>query len=58
MNYKDMTFCPQHSCKHYGDDCYRSLTDEVLQEAADWWGDDPGDPPVAVFADIPECYEE
>jgi hypothetical protein len=58
MNYKDMTFCPQDHCKHFGDDCHRSLTIEVLTAAHDWWGDIGGEPPVAVFTDIPDCYEE
>ena len=49
--YKDMTFCPQDTCKHFGIDCYRSLTKEVIA-AAEKFG-----LPTAQFMDKPDCYE-
>lgn len=52
--YKDKTFCENEDCRHFGP-CPRSLTDDVLCEAVDWWGGD--DAPVAVFVGRPDCFE-
>ena len=49
--YKDMTFCEDKECKHFGP-CKRSLTDEVKQKADDFGL------PVAVAMDKMDCFEE
>ena len=58
ISYKDMTFCKEWACKNFGNGCWRSLTEEVLREAEEWWGDSGWEPPIAVFGERPECYEE
>ena len=50
MTYRDMTFCEQKDCKHFGA-CFRSLTDMVNQKA------ESIGLPVSVFVDRPECFE-
>ena len=56
MCYRDMTFCPYWQGCAKAKDCHRPLTDEVQAAAEKWWGGD--DPPIAVFAQKPECYEQ
>lgn len=44
MVYKDQTFCTNHkNCKREGG-CPSPYTEEVYQEALEWWGDQPGYP--------------
>lgn len=52
--YKDMTFCDRSDCKNFGP-CPRSLTGDVEQDAAAWWGD--WDAPIAVYVGPPSCFE-
>lgn len=54
--YKDRTFCMARACKHFGNGCERSLTDQVVERAKKWWGGD--NPPISIFVNAPECYEE
>lgn len=59
MAYRDMTFCRETTCKHFGkgeDKCWRSLTDEVLEDATTWWGSEEA--PISMFTERPSCYEE
>ena len=54
--FKDMTFCPfWKECKD-GKTCDRALTGKVWDSAERWWGGDR--PPVAVFAEHPDCFVE
>lgn len=55
ISYKDMTFCNDYiTCKE-GDNCFRALTPDVLEDAKKWWGDD--DAPISVYSNEPSCYE-
>ena len=57
--YRDMTFCEQENCAYFGDGpdkCPRSLTKRVRESAARWWAGLPGDPPIMVFTDTPDCF--
>ncbi len=58
ISYKDMTFCKELTCKNFGNGCNRSLTERVLREAEEWWGVCEWEPPIVVFGERPECYEE
>lgn len=40
--YKDKAFCCSPNCKNA---CGRKLTDEMLEDAKKWWGND--NPPIA-----------
>jgi len=53
--YRDKTFCKEYTCKHFNVDCDRSLTEQVIFDAHQWWGG--ADAPISVFVDRPECYE-
>lgn len=60
--YKDRTWCGQTDCANWGKDCDRSLTEEVMEAAQEWWNKD-NDPklgmaPICMFADKPHCFEE
>ncbi len=55
--YRDMTFCQTKNCQHFGDDCHRSLTDEVMKKADKWWGKMEGNPPICMFREKPDCFE-
>jgi hypothetical protein len=65
ISYRDKTFCDglNGSCKHFGKDCSRSLTSEVLTSAEQWWnpkGDKTvGQAPISKFIDASQldCYE-
>ena len=48
-----MTFCGFNHCSNFSN-CSRALTEQVLEEAIKWWGDD--NPPIVYFATKPECY--
>jgi len=55
ISYKDKTFCTFHlECKD-GSNCSRAITQQVIDSAIKWWGNDT--PPICVFIDKPECYE-
>jgi hypothetical protein len=60
MVYKDMTFCTEETCAKFGDGkCFRSLTDQVIEDAQAWWGrDDEVGPPICQFTERPDCYEK
>ena len=47
-----MCFCTEETCKNFGDDCPRSLTEKVKQDAEAFGL------PVSMFMDKPKCYEE
>ncbi len=52
--YRDMTFCTYYEeCKD-GKDCFRALTPEVIKAAEAWMKK----PPIAMFAEKPECFKE
>lgn len=53
MSYKDMTFCPFQDCDNF-ENCERALSEEVIQDAIVWWGDQ--DAPIAQFMDKPSCF--
>lgn len=56
ISFRDMTFCDFYmECKK-GDVCPRSLTPEVREAAAKWWGKDEA--PIARFASNPSCFED
>lgn len=46
--YKDQTFCSS-DCKNTT--CFRHWTDELHQQAREWWDHDPDNAPVA-FSDF------
>lgn len=46
--YKDQTFCSS-DCKN--PTCFRHWTDELHQQAREWWSHDPDNVPVA-FSDF------
>lgn len=49
---KDMTFCSFYtSCKD-GDNCFRALTDEILEDARN------SSLPVSNFMEKPNCFKE
>lgn len=52
--YKDMTFCKYSNCKKW-DECHRALTPKIKAAAEKWWGDK--NYPIALFAELPECFE-
>lgn len=56
ISYRDKTFCPFHEHCAGAATCGRALTPEVRAAAERWWGD--VDPPIAVFGDLPQCFEE
>jgi len=56
MTYRDMTFCDADWCSKFKT-CDRALTEDVKQKASEWWGDDPGSPPICIYMDTPECFE-
>ena len=58
MCYRDMTFCSEKTCNHFGDGCHRSLTESVREAANEWWGDPEGSAPIAQFIGKPQCFEE
>lgn len=53
--YKDRTFCEYHTECKKGETCSRSLTDKVLEDASEWWGDE--DPPICIYTEEPDCFE-
>jgi hypothetical protein len=58
--YRDRTFCPfWEECKD-GKDCTRALTPKVYEDAKKWWGffKTEGDPPIAYWAEKPECFKD
>ncbi len=60
ISYRDMTFCKEETCDKFGDgkdDCFRSLTPIVREEANKWWGGrGREEAPIAQFMSKPECY--
>lgn len=54
MCYKDMTFCNFYKECSKGGKCEIALTDKVIEAARRWMKD----PPICVFKDKPECFEE
>ena len=54
--FKDRTFCSA-DCKTFS--CHRQFTDELHQQARDWWGHDPDNAPVAFsdFSDTCQSYQ-
>jgi len=58
IHYKDMTFCPAKDCTHFGVDCDRALTEEVLDAADRWWNKGFRAAPIARYTEPKsECYE-
>ena len=55
MCYMDRTFCPFHESCDKGDVCDRALTDEVMADAALWWGTE--NTPICQYSEKPECHE-
>lgn len=48
--FRDTTFCTESTCKNFGDDCHRSLTEDVKEQAkecVDW----PADVPSPDYCD-------
>lgn len=54
LTYKDMTFCSYNDCKNFKT-CHRALSEEVLNNARNWWGSE--DAPICQYAEKPKCYE-
>jgi hypothetical protein len=52
----DMTFCKYYKECKKGNECSRALTDKVKKDAEKWWKGN--DPPICIFAEKPDCYEE
>ena len=55
MCYRDRTWCSAKGCEDFMK-CDRALTEQVLQDAKDWWGGDGA--PIYLFVDKQECYKE
>ncbi|RAI34773.1 hypothetical protein CH340_07990 [Rhodoplanes serenus] len=56
MSYRDMTFCGFWRDCALASSCARALTDEVRKSATKWWGDLPGEPPIAQYSERPPCH--
>lgn len=56
--YKGMTFCPFWLVCSKGPSCDRALTNAVLKAAEEWWAGEEGEPPIAKFAEKPDCFKE
>ena len=56
--YKDRTYCPFFTVCKKGYKCDRALTQVVKMNARRWWGLDNGEPPIMMYTDYPDCYEE
>ncbi len=54
--YKDRTWCVFDDCNQFGADCQRSLTEDVVEAAQEWWGGEGF--PVVIFASKPICFVE
>lgn len=54
--YRDMTFCTYWEDCDDAPKCHRPLTEEVRTAADRWWGDEEGSPPIACFAQMPDCH--
>lgn len=52
--FRDQTFCSS-DCKR--DTCHRFWTDELHQQARNWWSHEPDNAPVA-FSDFSETCPE
>ena len=51
--YRDRTFCTESTCsKHL--DCDKFLTQEIIENAMLWWGNDQ--PPICLYVSKPNCY--
>jgi len=50
------TFCTFWRACIDGEDCARALTDELKEEACEWWGDN--NPPISSYKTPPKCYEK
>ena len=50
-----MTFCDS-DCTN--DDCSRRLTNDILQDARDWWGEGESSPPMSIadFSSVCQGY--
>ena len=55
IGYKDMTFCTFYEDCAKAKKCHRPLTEEVRIAANRWWND-TSEPPIAVFAEKPDCH--
>lgn len=54
--FRDMTFCPYWRDCDLAEECRRPLTDAVRAEAAAWWGEGKGEPPIMQYASKPTCH--
>ena len=52
--YKDMTFCSFYKECSKGKDCSRALTEEVIKDAQEWWGNPEA--PICQFMEKPDCF--
>ena len=55
ISYRDKTFCPFDTCRHFSV-CPRACTTEVRMGALIWWGGD--DAPISFYAKKPMCFED
>lgn len=57
--YRDMTFCTYYKNCAKAEECDRALTPEIQKDADKWWESFKidGSPPICMFAEKPECYE-
>lgn len=52
--YHDRTYCQFWLLCKNGHTCDRALTDEVKNDAAEWWGGD--DAPICTYGSLSECF--
>jgi len=61
INYKDIVFCDEKTCKHFGNGCDRAYTEEQRIKAYRWWNTSGQvkweDPPICFELERPDCYE-
>lgn len=55
ISYRDMTFCVAN-CNN--EKCTRKLTDEIREEAVDWWGNSDAPIAVADFTNSCDKYQK
>ena len=56
MHFRDMTFCSSKTCAN--SDCPRLITNKVIEDAIDWWGDPDFPMAMADFQLTCEYYIE
>ena len=54
--YRDRTYCSFSDCDKFGEECSRSLTDQVQADADYWFGRGKGEAPICMFSDKPKCF--